>query len=101
MPKIRKKVKDLPIKDRIINAIRAAGGSIGYYDLARRVFPEDRYPRAFERPTRGGPPGCYMALSRALDRHGFSIRYSDMKGAGVVHSTIMMGSALRGGDSHA
>lgn len=85
-----------PIKQRIIDAIRANGGAIGYYDLARMVFPTERYPHAFARPSRGGPPGCYMVLSRAISRHGFHLSFSSMKNAGVVHSTVFMGSALKG-----
>jgi len=84
-----------PIKDRIIAAIQANGGAIGYYDLAHAVFPRDQYPRAFSYPTKGGPPGCYMALSRAIDRHGFCLRFSSEKGAGVVHSTVTLGRALQ------
>lgn len=88
-------MKRQPIKDRIIKAINEAGGEISYYRLARVVFPQDQYPHAFAYPNRGGPPGCYMALSRAIARHGFSILYPAGKG-GVVHSTVMMGRALRG-----
>lgn len=80
------------IKDRIATTIKANGGKIGYYELARAVFPEAHYPRAFARPTRGGPPGCYMALSRAINKYGFHLSYSDMRGSHVVHSTITMGS---------
>jgi hypothetical protein len=86
-----------PIKDRIIAAIRANGGSIGYYELARAVFPETEYPRAFSYPTKGGPPGCYMALSSAIARHGFHMEQSSTRNAGVVHSTVTMGRAARRG----
>ncbi|ARB05741.1 hypothetical protein [Synechococcus virus S-ESS1] len=81
----------IPIKDRITAAIKEAGGRIKYYDLARKVFPEDQYPRAFRYRTEGGPPGCYMALSRAISRHGFHLRFSDTPRSGVCHATVSLG----------
>jgi len=55
-----------PIKERIRTAIQAAGGRLEYYALAIEVFPQDEYPRAFGYSINGGPPGCYMSLSRAI-----------------------------------
>jgi len=52
------------LKDRIRTAL--AGGKRTYFDLANEVFPHEHYPRAFRYQANGGPPGCYMALSRAL-----------------------------------
>jgi hypothetical protein len=58
-------VSKLPIlKDRIRAAL--AAGELTYADLAYRVFPEEQFPKAFRYQANGGPPGCYMALSRAL-----------------------------------
>jgi hypothetical protein len=79
----------IPIKDRIIAAINAAGGRIQYYHLARAVFPESDYPRAWGYPTKGGPPGCYMALSSAIRRYGFYVDYDGARD--VVHSHVMLG----------
>jgi hypothetical protein len=86
-----------PIKDRIVAAIRSKGGSVGYYDLAHIVFPKAQYPNAFSSPNKGGPPGCYMVLSRAIREHGFHMQFSNDPRSGVVHSTIYMGSATKGG----
>lgn len=61
--------------------------TISYYDLARLVWPKDQYPNAFNYPTRGGPPGCYMWLSRALREHG--IHWSLPKNAtNMIHAMI-------------
>lgn len=76
------------IKDRITAALKKNGGRMPYWKLADAVFPKDQYPHAWGSPNRGGPPGCYMALSRAIREHGFSIsgfRY------GVVHSEVSLG----------
>lgn len=76
------------IKERIANALREHGecGFMPYHRLARYVFPEDEYPRAWNYPTRGGPPGCYMVLSRAIREHDFYISYGDAKN--VVYPTV-------------
>jgi hypothetical protein len=79
-----------PIKDRITDALKANGGRMQYYHLARAVFPRDQYPRAFSHPTKGGPPGCYMALSRAIDKHGFKLRFDPDPRSRVVHSVISL-----------
>jgi hypothetical protein len=60
-------VRPAPIKERILRAYRHG---IEYHELARLVFPEADYPRAFNGATKGGPPGCYMALSKALRELG-------------------------------
>jgi hypothetical protein len=85
-----------PIKDRIAASIRRHGGFIQYHALAEEVFPRDQFPRAWNYPTRGGPPGCYMALSRAISRHGFYIHYPPS--SPVVYSLVMMGRANSTGD---
>lgn len=80
-----------PIKDRICRAIRLHGqsGFIQYYDLAKHVFPKDQFPRAWNYPTRGGPPGCYMVLSRAIREHEFSINFENADA--VVYATVGLG----------
>jgi hypothetical protein len=80
------------IKDRITAALKENGGRMPYWKLADAVFPTDQYPRAWERPTRGGPPGCYMVLSRAIREHGFSMHFGDAKA--VVHTVIGLGKNL-------
>ena len=62
-----------PIADRISEAL--ATGPLPYVDLARRVFPPLEMPRAWRYASQGGPPGCYMALSSAIRRHGFRTWY--------------------------
>ncbi|QFT69582.1 hypothetical protein FIU93_22545 [Labrenzia sp. THAF35] len=79
--------KQAKIKDRIVAALKSNGGFMLYYDLARVVFPKEHYPNAWNYPTRGGPPGCYMVLSRAIREHGFNIVYD----CDVVHSTVYLG----------
>jgi hypothetical protein len=81
----------MKICDRIAKAIKDHGdcGFIQYYDLARHVFPKADYPRAWGYPTRGGPPGCYMSLSRAIREHGFYISYQDAPN--VVYATVGLG----------
>lgn len=78
------------IKDRITQAIRehGEGGFLVYHKLADHVFPRADYPRAWNSPTRGGPPGCYMALSRAIREHDFYIHYG---GDAVVYATVGYG----------
>jgi len=81
------------IKDRIASAIidHGGGGSLVYHRLARYVFPEDEYPNSWGSPARGGPPGCYMALSRAIHKHGF---HMDLSGArAVCYSKISLGNS--------
>ncbi len=52
------------LKDRTRAAL--AAGELRYADLAYRVGPEAQVPKAFRYQATGGPPGCYMALSRDL-----------------------------------
>ena len=87
--------KPAPIRERIIDALEQSGGSCQYHRLLRLVFPERHFPRAFERPNRGGPPGCSMALSRAITKYGFSLKFHPDRRSGVVHATVRMGSARR------
>ncbi len=83
--------KQKPIKLRILEAIGNAGGVIQYHELARVVFPRDEYPNAWGYPTRGGPPGCYMVLSRAIRVHRFHL---DLQHAhSVCHGTVSRGQA--------
>lgn len=59
-----------------------------FYDLAKAVFPRDQFPNAWNYPTRGGPPGCYMVLSRAIREHGFYICHD---GPAVIYATVGLG----------
>ncbi|RBO54081.1 hypothetical protein DSD19_06365 [Rhodovulum sp. BSW8] len=47
-----------------------ASGKTEYHALARQVFPGDITPRAWRYSSHGGPPGCYMALSKAIREMG-------------------------------
>lgn len=78
--------------DRIDAAFVSAKASrLSYWDLARAVFPRELYPDAWRHATRGGPPGCYMALSAALRRGGFTVAFMNERGewlygpARIVH----------------
>lgn len=57
------------IDKRIDKALN--GHVMEYHCLARLVFPEKDYPRAWRYSQNGGPPGCYMALSAAIRRYEF------------------------------
>lgn len=39
-----------------------------YHDLMRAVFPQEDYPRAFNYQANGGPPGCVLAFTVALNK---------------------------------
>jgi hypothetical protein len=58
------------IKARICDAFGPGELALHLHTLALRVFPEEHFPNAMRYPSRGGPPGCYMALSRALNEMG-------------------------------
>lgn len=70
------RVKRQPIRERIHAALVEAGGKLAYDRLAYKVFPPNDYPRAWNYSVNGGPPGCYMALTAALRRHGFCCYYN-------------------------
>ncbi len=60
------KPKTLPERiDEILN-----GKRMGYYDLARALWPDGD---SWNYQSHGGPPGCFMALSAGLRRGGFSV----------------------------
>ncbi|TDQ63621.1 hypothetical protein ATL17_1628 [Maritalea mobilis] len=82
------------IKDRIVDALtqHGNGGFLVYHELAKLVFPKDKYPNAWNHPARGGPPGCYMVLSRAIREHGFYISYEDAPA--VVYATVGLAGNL-------
>jgi hypothetical protein len=75
------------IRDRMIAALRqhGDGGQMVYHRLAEYVFPKEDYPNAWNYPTRGGPAGCFMVLSRAIREHGF---WMDHDKDAVVYSTV-------------
>jgi len=56
------------VESRILEALRAAGGTLDVHTLGMRVFPIDDYPRAWNYRARGGPPACAMTLRKALNR---------------------------------
>ena len=79
------------IKDRITRAIQEHGsdGFLVYHELADRVFPALDYPNAWNYPARGGPPGCFMVLSRAIREHGFNMYFGDAKA--IAYTQIGLG----------
>jgi hypothetical protein len=58
------------IKDRIRIVLEANGGRMSYCDLLDAVFPVAEYPDSRRHSSNGGPPGCAMALGRALREVG-------------------------------
>lgn len=59
-----------PIKERLAAAF-VGKREMTYWEVADAVFPQEEYPRSWNRPAQGGPPGCYMALTQALARYGY------------------------------
>lgn len=57
-----------PLKERILAAM--ASGPKGYHAVMREVFPEEHFPQAFRRASKGGPPGAAVAFGRALRELG-------------------------------
>ena len=41
-------------------------GKAGYHALMYKVWPHDKYPRAYRHSSNGGPPGVAMIYGRAL-----------------------------------
>jgi hypothetical protein len=84
-----------PIKDRIIKAIKDHGdcGFLVYHRLAEKVFPKADYPNAWNSPTKGGHPCCYMVLSKAIREHGFSMNFDDAPA--VCYTMIGLGKNAR------
>jgi hypothetical protein len=72
-----------PIRERIRTAF---GGRtrMKYFDLMCDVFPPDEYPRAWRYSHNGGPPGCCMALGRALRKMG-----ADVSGMGSARTVYL------------
>ena len=60
--------KTHPIEERLRAALKH--GPLDYHTLARKVFPIEDMPRAWNYRAEGGPPGCYMVLTAALGRYG-------------------------------
>lgn len=54
------------IQQRIMDALSDHGGALEYEGLLYLVFPPGKYPNAYRHSSTGGPPGCAMALGRAL-----------------------------------
>lgn len=71
------------IRDRIITALLVAGSEMRYHELMRKVFPPEKYPKAWNYQSNGGPPGCAMAFGKALRNTGckqWGVRSSRMVG---------------------
>jgi hypothetical protein len=59
-------------------------GNKNYWDVMRAVFPEDKYPKAFNHSANGGPHGCAMAFGSALSRMGLTW-FVDPKGRRSIY----------------
>jgi hypothetical protein len=56
-----------PLQRRICTALALhVRGRMSYAELAEALWPPGQHPRAWRYSSNGGPPGCYMALSRAI-----------------------------------
>ncbi len=66
-------MKAVPIKQRIMTALQENDGTLEYQSLLYMCFPREQYPRAYRNSSNGGPPGCAMALGRALREMGGQI----------------------------
>lgn len=55
-----------PLQKRILQVLSKHGGSLEYEGLLYFTYPPEQHPRAYRRPSTGGPPVCAMPLGRAL-----------------------------------
>ncbi|WP_186083622.1 hypothetical protein [Burkholderia gladioli] len=86
------------LKDRIRAALAAAPRgemvvprSMTFAALAQEVFPEEHFPKAFRYQANGGPPGCYMALGRAVrELRDAKEVYSWSNGPGPGHRFVQL-----------
>lgn len=67
MPPSRR-LRMTPLEGRIVEALKAAGGSIEYYSLAEKLWPFAENPKAWRGATKGGPHGWAMPMGRALNK---------------------------------
>jgi hypothetical protein len=58
----------MTLTERINDALK--DGPMSFYDLAHKVYPDRESHR---HAVHGGPPGCYMTLSAALRRGGYTV----------------------------
>ena len=79
------KLKRTPIRQRVITALW--DGALTYDQLAQRVFPPRENPQAWRCAAQGGPPGCFMALSRTLRELGCQQSFVG-PGPGQRHVTL-------------
>jgi hypothetical protein len=55
------------LQQRIVEELQRFPDCRAYYGhLILKVWPPDKYPRAYRRSCNGGPPGVAMAFGRAL-----------------------------------
>lgn len=54
------------LQARVVAELNAAGGELGYEDLALRLWPKMERPEVWKRPSGGGPYAWAMPLGRAL-----------------------------------
>lgn len=66
-----------PFAERVDDAL--GGRTMAFEQLALVLYPD---PKSHRYQSNGGPPGCYMALSRGLRLGGFFVSY---KGGRIVH----------------
>lgn len=72
-------MKIKPTRERITDAL--AGGALSFHELAMRVYPPESHPKSWRYSANGGPPGCFMALSRMVRQMGL-IQWETGVGAG-------------------
>lgn len=60
-------MRQTALPTRIVAALTAAPHvRMSYHDLIYRMWPPGEHPKAWRYSSNGGPPGCAMALGRAL-----------------------------------
>jgi hypothetical protein len=58
-----------PLDVRILKALAEfKDGRAGYHALMYKVWPHDKYPRAYRGSVNGGPPGVSWVFGAALNR---------------------------------
>lgn len=75
----------------LIQKVRESGGRINFHMLALAMFPQEKYPRAFEYSSNGGPPGCYMALKNMVNKSGL-LFYSN---GATCRADVVLPSSMR------
>jgi hypothetical protein len=86
-------VRLTPLKMKIIDALTSSkNGRMHYHDLARKLWPPDKHPRAWNYSSNGGPHAWCMPLGRALrELHTAGIAQENYpKNGGAGHGEVVL-----------